>query len=1676
MDKLFRKRTAAKARKGKAKAEPLAPMPPSLNIDIRNSLIMPSMTERFSVLLPSMTAANETSLRFLLEQQRARGHGPSMTREEEDMLLAELQAQNRPRAESNVSSEWDGNPPHFDAEWLDGSRSHSVLTHSSSNPSLLSSESTSPRKGLSPSNSTPFGQALGSGSIMDRTFTRSYGFTGAASFRDNNYLRSVEKEKEKHRGNSGDDHPAWVDQNKSPSYRGKTLPTLPPPDASKGAATLHPDTARTASPSGSERTVTPTPSVQSANMSHAAWKIPRPSEVQEPPSVHVDEAPGPVGTTSTLRQRPVDPRRGQRQSLLMNMSPQQANRISVALFEIETHLRRSTVMEGVALEDHHGERDDDDDREEMLDGEHDEKEPERRPSAASSMFPFTASTASTSRNAFSSSQSDVSSRGHEAPTSPPRATPSPRFDIAPHPASPLMTSPDSHVAPSHFPSPEHAARYTSPPPQPTSQFASPTSQPSSSRVNTSHSNYGHAHSSSIASTVYSEEDYAKPALVPTRPQPARYTPSPAFGVPSAYVPGQPRPVGSMRHASHSSKSSTPTSPPSSQSPGTVDSLARRLNYPAVPGARPEMSSLVRSLSEQHPNGSQSTSQSQTPTPSSTSPEHPPPVGALASRHQTSQSLSETHGASWRTGSPSALRSSPSQTTINEEEQAPVLRSREHSPVLSKKSSPKTLPPSLNGVNSLHRTESIASVSSTWTESNGTGDNVWDRVLNGSHTPQAEPQSCGEEDTAELELLKSMSGIGKEELSLIQERLVEKAKSERDRLRADGETTPVTSPVTTHPNLLPSTPPSYLAYLPSNDSGFNEPQSPLAALAMLPGALPGMPPQPVDPSELPYGPPPPRPAHSSDVVARTQNSTPSLPSSQNQSPTTADHARGESKGRMWLDDDPEAKRDIEKRIANATSDLFRASSGRAHKRSLSKSARKQISSPTLLTYSANVPTVPIANIEDSPHQRTGSTDKPKRKLSLRWKRKGKKSAEGTPPPPSSLPGKFATPSTTQPSTANTPASATSITKSVASPTPAPRKKSETDLNDFRFPNTPSSTNLQKEVNDAPRPVAAQTPAQTQARSLPSVAQVVELAKKTHKLSGSEDSVALARFFESGRAVGLSEAQLQDMLRQNTTLNRSGTNTSSRSHGSTAPTSARSHGQSPQPGSPLPGTMHLGNGVKLQPPASLARMPTPVVEKSDAGSIHSERASSDIADTEPVPVIVRHTVVMVEDMDLRTQTPPQSGFLQTESQKSPTRSNSIRRKPVPITADDRDLLSLSPKSSYAASASSYTASHASHNPGHQRNFSNASYSQRQSYASHQRHLSEQSIESEQAQKLSQHQRTQSQQSTGSGSEWALPPRQFDGAYEGMPDSAGSMRSSAQGSIYDYYGGDGMSPDRASDLRYRDSGSGSVGQSGGYGYGYEYAQSNDSQMDRQEHGTATERPSMTMDRPSMAMERPSMGVDRSSQAVEIMEYSDGRVVWNLVNALRDDAPRPSLDTDPLRPFARGAAMRDSVAESDTESLIEEDLPWRVGPTPTPAFMRRPDTRVYYTSSADVADLIDQLSSDLAGAARGRIDIQPTSPTPPEYPSIEGQLDGQHEPGQFSNAPSPLNVPPKRSASLLRPDAHQAYQAGVAPSGSWTGSDASGGESTVQDRLQALMDRLRTAPGGVGRAAEHMSPGSPN
>lgn len=236
---------------------------------------------------------------------------------------------------------------------------------------------------------------------------------------------------------------------------------------------------------------------------------------------------------------------------------------------------------------------------------------------------------------------------------------------------------------------------------------------------------------------------------------------------------------------------------------------------------------------------------------------------------------------------------------------------------------------------------------------------------------------------------------------------------------------------------------------------------------------------------------------------------------------------------------------------------------------------------------------------------------------------------------------------------------------------------------------------------------------------------------------------------------------------------------------------------------------------------------------------------------------------------------------------------------------------------------------------------------------------------------------------------------------------------------------------------------------------------------------------------------------------EYADGRVVWNVLNALRDDPHN-------LRSSEYDEGHRESLAESDDASRSsvygsqrlaqsKDDLPWRVGPTPGLSFMRRPETRVYYTSSADVADLIDQLSTDLTGAARGRIDILPQAyrdaadndDTEDLYsPTRERAHD--FDPAQFADAPSPY-VQSRGTGVHPSAEAHSRYAAAMqaggsenlslqsaygpsaadgiedidSPSAASFGSDVSGAaERSVEERLQALMDRLKAAPGGVGRA----------
>lgn len=143
---------------------------------------------------------------------------------------------------------------------------------------------------------------------------------------------------------------------------------------------------------------------------------------------------------------------------------------------------------------------------------------------------------------------------------------------------------------------------------------------------------------------------------------------------------------------------------------------------------------------------------------------------------------------------------------------------------------------------------------------------------------------------------------------------------------------------------------------------------------------------------------------------------------------------------------------------------------------------------------------------------------------------------------------------------------------------------------------------------------------------------------------------------------------------------------------------------------------------------------------------------------------------------------------------------------------------------------------------------------------------------------------------------------------------------------------------------------------------------------------------------------------------------------------------------------------------------------PTNVSALVYRINRQVYYTSSTDIGDLIDHLSSDL-DASRGRIDILPRTsdraPSPTDRSSLEPAA------GQFEDAPSPRRPPPIRFPRPFGQDevtpqrqlftgtgSGRAANMGMesspsAPSFASSGSGMPG--RTVEERLQALLDRLR-------------------
>lgn len=153
-----------------------------------------------------------------------------------------------------------------------------------------------------------------------------------------------------------------------------------------------------------------------------------------------------------------------------------------------------------------------------------------------------------------------------------------------------------------------------------------------------------------------------------------------------------------------------------------------------------------------------------------------------------------------------------------------------------------------------------------------------------------------------------------------------------------------------------------------------------------------------------------------------------------------------------------------------------------------------------------------------------------------------------------------------------------------------------------------------------------------------------------------------------------------------------------------------------------------------------------------------------------------------------------------------------------------------------------------------------------------------------------------------------------------------------------------------------------------------------------------------------------------------------------------------------------------------------------------------MFYTQPEDLGDLIDHLSRD-QGASRGRIDLLPPRTITPmdENAILKEQFADASSPHRRAAPPPPLELSSPGGtrdadtggsdetyslAAQLSPKRHVALRADGAPGTQASPSAASFASSvsgapnrSVEDRLQALLDKLQASGAGVGFGARGAS-----
>ncbi|CAE7078938.1 unnamed protein product [Rhizoctonia solani] len=172
----------------------------------------------------------------------------------------------------------------------------------------------------------------------------------------------------------------------------------------------------------------------------------------------------------------------------------------------------------------------------------------------------------------------------------------------------------------------------------------------------------------------------------------------------------------------------------------------------------------------------------------------------------------------------------------------------------------------------------------------------------------------------------------------------------------------------------------------------------------------------------------------------------------------------------------------------------------------------------------------------------------------------------------------------------------------------------------------------------------------------------------------------------------------------------------------------------------------------------------------------------------------------------------------------------------------------------------------------------------------------------------------------------------------------------------------------------------------------------------------------------------------AVEVLELSDGQVVWSVVDGLRsvgeeyegDELPRLSRTSDYSTPEPQQLRFREhqrSASKTSTASKVSNEL--------TP---KRPETRVYFSNAGDIGTLIDSLTKSHEA---GQFNI---------IPGVPGSL------GHLRPVSGSLSPPQSGSLSV---------QSGSISANSFNSSYNSDGDLTLEERLEQMITLSRRRAG---------------